>query len=61
MKWSSHYFAEGNILIPLAGVNEPFKAWLDLESKMSRIEYYDGNLPRVCLIHLTVINISYCN
>lgn len=60
--WSSNYFAEGNIIIPLADVREPFKAWFDLELNCSRIDYYDGNIRlEYVLWILTIFNVSYRN
>ncbi|KAG5893241.1 hypothetical protein JTB14_013403 [Gonioctena quinquepunctata] len=36
------YSVKGVIHLPFAEIDEPFQAWYDVPSKVSRIDYYDG-------------------
>ena len=40
--WPSSYKVRGVLSIPFAEIKEPFTAWVDLDMKKSRIDYYDG-------------------
>ena len=40
--WPSSYKVKGVLSIPFAEIMEPFAAWVDLDMKKSRIDYYDG-------------------
>ena len=40
--WPSSYKVRGVLSIPFAEIKEPFAAWVDLDMKKSRIDYYDG-------------------
>ena len=40
--WPSSYKVRGVLTIPFAEIQEPFTAWVDLDMKKSRIDYYDG-------------------
>jgi len=40
--WSDSYICEGVLHLPYAEIDEPFYAWVDLEGKRSRIDYYGG-------------------
>ena len=40
--WPSSYKVKGVLSIPFAEIKEPFTAWVDLDMKKSRIDYYDG-------------------
>jgi len=40
--WPSSYKVRGVLSIPFAEIQEPFTAWVDLDMKKSRIDYYDG-------------------
>ena len=40
--WPSSYKVRGVLSIPFAEITEPFAAWVDLDMKKSRIDYYDG-------------------
>jgi hypothetical protein len=37
-----HYSISGILSLPYAEINEPFRAWYDVEQSASRIDYYDG-------------------
>lgn len=41
--WADSYICEGVLHLPYAEIDEPFYAWVDLESGNSRIDYYGGN------------------
>lgn len=36
------YSVSGNIYLPYAEINEPFRGWYDADQFASRIDYYDG-------------------
>lgn len=36
------YSVSGILSLPYAEINEPFKAWFDIDQYASRIDYYDG-------------------
>ncbi|KAG5893243.1 hypothetical protein JTB14_013404 [Gonioctena quinquepunctata] len=45
------YSVKGVLHLPYAEIDEPFQAWYDAPSKVSRIDYYDGMLlspPKKC-------------
>jgi hypothetical protein len=43
------YTVSGIISLPYAEINEPFKAWLDVDQYSSRIDYYDGMVSTIQL------------
>ena len=42
--WPSSYMVRGTLAIPFAEIEEPFAAWVDLDMKKSRIDYYKGTV-----------------
>lgn len=42
-EWSPVYSVDGEMIIPKAKVQQPFKAWYDAISGISRIDFYKGN------------------
>ena len=42
LKWPVKYTAEGNIILPYADINEPFKAVVDMSSGLSSLNTYNG-------------------
>jgi hypothetical protein len=51
------YTISGIISLPYAEINEPFKAWLDIDQYASRIDYYDGMVNTIQLAPTS--NIDY--
>ena len=50
-----HYSISGILSLPYAEINEPFRAWYDVEQSASRIDYYDGWLK---MINFYIFNYS---
>jgi len=44
-----HYSISGILSLPYAEINEPFRAWYDVEQSASRIDYYDGMVSTIQL------------
>lgn len=40
----STYHVTGVLKLPYGNINEPFEAWYSKDEKMSRIDYYGGNV-----------------
>lgn len=41
------YYAMGSIMLPYAGIVEPYESWVDTKTGLSRIDYYNGTAQMV--------------
>ena len=44
LQFPSTYHVTGVLKLPYGDINEPFEAWYSKDDKMSRIDYYGGNI-----------------
>ena len=44
LNFPKSYHAKGVLSLPYGNIVEPFEAWYSAERKMSRIDYYGGNI-----------------
>lgn len=49
-EWPKQYSTEGNIILPYGGINEPFKAVVDMNKGMSYFNTYNGKVRTIVVI-----------
>ena len=53
LNFPSDYHAKGVLSLPYGNIVEPFEAWYSAEHKMSRIDYYGGNISYTSTLFLS--------
>ena len=52
LNFPSDYHAKGVLSLPYGNIVEPFEAWYSAQHKMSRIDYYGGNISYTSTLFL---------